>query len=246
MSLDDLVQQLRQVHGDALRAAVLYGSAASGEQVVGHSDFNVLVIVSTIDVALMRSLGQTMRAWQEAGNPPVLVLTEQEWRRSADIFPMEYADILERHRVLDGTLSLSDLTVDPQHLRLQTEQEAMGKLLRLRRGVMVAGTDPARQTDLLRSSFSALLVIFRAVLRLHGVTPERDATRVIQEVATHCGFDPAPFLSVAALVRGTALSNGEAETVLAGYLRGMDLLVEYLDRFPPPTAAAAVISPVSS
>ena len=67
MSLDDLVQQLRQVHGDALRAAVLYGSAASGEQVVGHSDFNVLVIVSSIDVAQMRSLGQTMRAWQEAG-----------------------------------------------------------------------------------------------------------------------------------------------------------------------------------
>jgi hypothetical protein len=245
MSLDDLVQQLRQVHGDALRAAVLYGSAASGEQVVGHSDFNVLVIVSTIDVALMRRLGQTMRAWQEAGNPPVLVLTEQEWRRSADIFPMEYADILERHRVLYGTLSLSDLTVDLQHLRLQTEQEAMGKLLRLRRGVMVAGTDAARQTDLLRSSYSAL-VIFRAVLRLHGVTPERDATRVIQEVATHCAFDPAPFLSVAALVRGTALSNGEAETVLAGYLRGMDLLVEYLDRFTPPTAAAAVISPVHS
>lgn len=77
MSLDDLVQQLRQVHGDALRAAVLYGSAASGEQVVGHSDFNVLVIVSSIDVAQMRSLGQTMRAWQEAGNPPVLVLTER-------------------------------------------------------------------------------------------------------------------------------------------------------------------------
>ena len=120
------------------------------------------------------------------------------------------------------------------------------KLERLRRGVMVAGTDPARQTDLLRSSYSALLVIFRAVLRLHGVTPERDATRVIQEVATHCAFDPAPFLSVAALVRGTALSNGEAETVLAGYLRGMDLLVEYLDRFTPPTAAAAVISPVPS
>lgn len=246
MSLDDLVQQLRQVHGDALRAAVLYGSAASGEQVVGHSDFNVLVIVSSIDVPQMRSLGQTMRAWQEAGNPPVLVLTEQEWLRSADIFPMEYADILERHRLLHGTLSLNDLVVDPQYLRLQTEQEAMGKLLRLRRGVMVAGTDTARQTELLRSSVSALLVIFRAVLRLHGVKPERDATRVIQDAAAQCGFDPAPFISVSALVRGTPFANGEAETVLAGYVRGMDVLVEYLDRFTPPSAAPAVITPVQS
>lgn len=246
MSLDELVQQLRQVYGDALKAVVLYGSAASGEQVVGHSDFNVLVIVSSIDVTLMRSLAQTMRAWQEAGNPPVLVLTEHEWLRSADIFPMEYADILERHRVLHGTLAITELVVDRDHLRLQTEQEAMGKLLRLRRGVMVAGTDSARQTDLLRSSYSALLVIFRAVLRLHGVKPERDATRVIQDVATQCGFDPAPFTAVMALVRGTAFSNGQAESVLAGYVRGMDVLVEYLDRFTPPTAVAEGISPVQS
>ncbi len=246
MSLDELVQQLRQVHGDTLKAVVLYGSAASGEQVTGHSDFNVLVIVTSIDVPQMRRLGQTMRAWQEAGNPPVLVLTEHEWLRSADIFPMEYADILERHRLLHGTLALSELVVDVQHLRLQTEQEAMGKLLRLRRGVMVAGTDAARQTDLLRSSYSALLVIFRAVLRLHGVKPERDATRVIQDVAARCGFDPAPFTRVSVLVRGTALSNGEAETVLAGYVRGMDVLVEYLDRFTPLPAALEVISPVQS
>jgi len=246
MSLDDLVQQLRQVHGSALQAVVLYGSAASGEQIVGHSDFNVLVIVSSIDVAQIRSLAQTMRAWAEAGNPPVLELTEQEWRRSADIFPMEYADILERHRLLHGTLALSELVVDMQHLRLQTEQEAMGKLLRLRRGVMVAGTDAARQTDLLRSSFSALMVIFRAVLRLHGVKPERDATRVIQDVAARCGFDPAPFTAVSALVRGTALAKGEAENVLAGYVRGMDILVGYLDRFTSPSAAPEVIPPVQS
>jgi hypothetical protein len=122
----------------------------------------------------------------------------------------------------------------------------MGKLLRLRRGVMVAGTDTARQTDLLRSSYSALLVIFRAVLRLHGVMPARDATRVIQDVAARCGFDAAPFMAVLALVRGTALASGEAETVLAGYLRGMDTLVAYLDQFTPPPAAPAVISPVQS
>ncbi len=246
MSLDSLVQQLRDVHGEALRAVVLYGSAASGEQVAGHSDYNVLVIVSSINFAQLRTLGQTMRAWQEAGNPPVLVLTESEWIRSADIFPMEYADILERHRVLHGALSMSEIVVHTEHLRLQTEQEAMGKLLRLRRGIMVAGTDQERQADLLRASYSALLVIFRAVLRLHDVLPERDAIKVIEAVAARCGFDAAPFVRVSALVRGGSPASGEAETLLAGYARGMDLLVEYLDRFTPPSAATDVIHPVPS
>lgn len=246
MSLDDLVQQLRQVHGDSLRAVVLYGSAASGEQVAGYSDYNVMVIVSSIAMGQMRSLAQTMRAWQEAGNPPVLELTEAEWNRSADIFPMEYADILERHRLLHGTLAMTEIVVHTDHLRLQTEQEAMGKLLRLRRGVMVAGSDAKRQAELLRSSFSALQVIFRAVLRLHGVRPERDAAKVVEATAARCGFDPAPFSRVVALVRGTIIPDGEVESVLAGYVDGLNALVEYLDRFTPPAAASDVIHPVQS
>ena len=72
-----------------------------------------------------------------AGNPPPLTLTTREWRRSSDIFSMEYADILERHKVLHGQLDMN-VTVDPEHLRLQLEHEAMGTLLQLRRGALAA------------------------------------------------------------------------------------------------------------
>ncbi len=237
MTLDELVTQLGAVHGSALRAVVLYGSAASDEAVAGHSDQNVLVIVSTLALDTLRKLAQTVRAWQEAGNPPPLTLTTDEWSRSADIFPMEYADILERHRVLTGALPLDGITVDPVHLRLQVEQEAMGKLLRLRRGVMTAGTDGARQLDLLRASFSALLVIFRAVLRLYGEKPPRDALAVIRGAAARCAFDPTSFEAVARLVRGEKIAEKDGETVLGGYVQGMDALVLHLDRYTPPSLA---------
>ena len=237
MTLESLVKQLHDVHGPGLQAVVLYGSAASDEAVAGYSDQNVLVIVRTLELATLQKLGQTSRAWQEAGNPPPLTLTLDEWKRSADIFPMEYADILERHRVLDGTLPLEGIHIDPAHLRLQVEQEAMGKLLRLRRGVMTAGVDAKRQVELLRASYSALLVIFRAVLRLHGDRPPRDAHAVIQAVATRGGFDPGAFERVAELVRGSSIPERETEATLAGYVRGMDALVMHLDRFAPPTAA---------
>lgn len=231
MTLDALVAQLRQVHGDGLQAAVLYGSAASGEEIAGRSDLNVLAIVSEVRLDTLRALGQTMRAWQEAGNPPVLEMTTAEWQSSADIFPMEYADILERHRVLHGALPLDGVAVKPGDLRLQVEQEAMGKLLRLRRGVMVAGTDSERQQELLRASLSTLLVIFRAVMRLHGEQPPRDAAQVIASVSRSCGFDGSPFERVAALKRGTAIPAGDTERVLAGYVAGMTALVAYLNGF---------------
>lgn len=235
MTLDRLVEQLRQVHGAALQAVVLYGSAASGEEIAGRSDLNVLAIVAELRLESLRALGQTMRAWQEAGNPPVLEMTLAEWQSSADVFPMEYADILERHRVLHGALPLEGVAVNLRDLRLQVEQEAMGKLLRLRRGVMVAGTDSERQQELLKASLSTLLVIFRAVMRLHGEQPPRDATQVIAAVSRFGGFDAAPFQRVAALKRGTAVPTGETEQVLAGYVEGMTALVAYLNRFVEPT-----------
>ncbi len=243
MTLDQLIAQLRAVHGSALKAVVLYGSSASDEQIAGRSDLNVLEILESVTLGQLRQLGQTMRAWQEAGNPPVLSMTLDEWRRSADIFPMEYADILERHRVLDGELPMEGVTVHIPELRLQTEKEAMGKLLRLRRGVMVAGTDTDRQRALLRESFSALMVIFRAVLRLHRVRPARDGRVVIADVASRCGVAASPYERVYALVHGDAIADREIEAVLSGYVQGMDVLVSYLDQFIPPPAVDAPFTP---
>lgn len=239
MHLDDLVAQLVKAHGEALVGVVLYGSAASDELVAGHSDQNVLVIVESISAATLRALGQTARAWHEAGNPPPLELTRREWLGSVDVFPMEYADILERHRVLAGTLPLEGITVDPAHLRLQVEQEALGKLLRLRRAAMTAGDDAGRQRDLLRASLSAMLVIFRSVLRLHGERPARDAAEVIAHVGTTCGIDVQPFAQAHRLVHGGVIADREVPDVLARYLQGAEALVSYLDRYgqaAPPAA----------
>lgn len=234
MHLDELVSQLRQAHGDSLVGIVLYGSMASDARATG-GDHNVLVIVETLALDTLRSLGQTARAWQEAGNPPPLFLTRDEWVGSADVFPVEYADILERHRVLAGTLPLDGIEVDATHLRLQVEQEALGKLLRLRRAVMMAGTDVARQRLLLRESLSAMLVIFRSVLRLHREQPSADPSAVIARTAAQCGFDDGPFTRVQRFKLGEEIPEAEVEQVLAGYVRGAQALVAYLDRYVPPS-----------
>lgn len=245
LSLDDLVSQLRAVHGSSLAAVVLYGSAATNEHVEGLSDVNVMVLVESIPFATMQALAPTMRAWQEAGNPPALELTVAEWRASADIFPIEYADIFERHRVLHGTLPVDGVVVRRRDLRLQVEQEAMGKLLRLRRGVMVAGSDAARQQDLLRASLSSLLVIFRAIMRLGGEVPPRDADAVIDAVAARTGFDATAYHTVLALKRGTAVEVRDTPALLESYVTGMASLVAWLDGYMPPESVPEVLSPVS-
>ena len=232
MTLDELVSQLRAAYGGALRSIVLYGSAAAGERLGKRSDHNVLVILDALDAAQLAAASAASRAWADAGNPAPLTLTESEWRGSADIFPMEYADILERHRVLFGEPPFEGIQVDSKDLRLQLEQEAMGKLLRLRQGVLASGNDPQRQLELLAASASTFLVIFRAFERLHGTKPAADNVALATDVARRAGFTPDPVVRVIRHVRGEqALKASDVPDVLAGYLSAMGRLVGHLDQY---------------
>ncbi|HEY0996008.1 MAG TPA: nucleotidyltransferase domain-containing protein [Gemmatimonadaceae bacterium] len=231
MTLDQLVAQLGGAFGDNLEAAVLYGSAARGENFREQSDLNVLVIVRELDLARLDAASATVRAWVDAGHPAPFILTHEEWRRSADIFPMEYADILDRHRVLAGTPPFEGIVVERGDLRRQLELEAMGKLLHLRKGAMAAAGDAKRQLALLEASRGVVLVIFRATLRLVGEVPAEDSVAVCRQVATLTGLDPAPFERVVRHAKGGGtLSRDETGAVLGTYLKGMETLVQYLDR----------------
>jgi hypothetical protein len=232
MTLDELVAQLQKVYGAQLRTVVLYGSAAAGEHIPKRSDYNVLVIVDELTMQHMRAGAAVARAWGEKGNPPPLTLTLAEWRGSADIFPMEYADILERHRVLYGVAPFDGITVDREHLRLQLEHEAMGKLLKLRQGVLASGGDEKQQIELLAASLSTIMVIFRAVERLHGASPPTDYDRLSRDVAARVGFDVEPFARVVRHVRGgEKIGSSDVSTVLTGYVGGVQRLVAYLDKY---------------
>ncbi len=232
MTLEELVTQLRSAYGAQLSCVVLYGSAAAGEYVAKKSDHNVLVLLSRIESGALAAASAVARAWNEAGNPPPMTMTDDEWRRSSDIFPMEYSDILARNRVLYGSPPFNGISISRENLRLQLEQQVMGKLLQLRQGVLIAGTDGGRQAKLIGASISTIMVLFRAVLRLAGEPVPGDASLVAERVAALAGFNPAPFVRALRFHRGEErLSSSEAGGLLSQYLSGVERLDAYLDTF---------------
>jgi predicted nucleotidyltransferase len=239
MTLDELVAQLKKAYGDRLASVVLYGSAAGVDHVPNRSDYNILVLLESfdgaqIDASSTVAAGHVARAWKEAGNPPPMTLTREEWQRSSDIFPMEYADILERHRVLHGEPPFEGIQVSTADLRLQLEQQVMGKLLQLRQGALLAGTDAKRRTELVAASLSTMMVLFRAVLRLNGERPDGDNAAIATRVGALAGLDATPFARAVRHVRGAEkIPPADAGQVLAGYLTAIDRLSRYLDRFEP-------------
>lgn len=236
MTLDDLVAQLRGAYADALRAIVLYGSAAGGEHHEKHSDYNVLVIVQSLSLDKFASAGAVARAWTEGGHRPPLTLTAAEWLSSVDVFAMEHADIIERHKLLyvaEGYDVFAGVSVTAADIRQQLEYESLGTLLRLRSATFAAGGDSTRRIELLVAAGSQVHVLFRTLMRLVGETPPADNEALCTAVAARGGFDAAPFTAVVAHRRGAQLLSGaRVAEVLSGYHVGLERFVAYIDTLP--------------
>jgi hypothetical protein len=211
---------------------VLYGSAAAGELVPKRSGLDILVLVETLGATQLHAASAVARAWANDGHPAPMILTTSEWRSSVDIFPMEYADILDRHKVLFGELPLDDIQVRQKELRWQLENQAMGKLLHLRQGVLATGGDKRLQLELLEQTLSTYMVLFRSSLRLTEEQPPTDYEALSRTVGAHAGFDPEPFVRVVRHARGAQkLPAAEAGAVLQGYLEGATRFAAYVDQF---------------
>jgi hypothetical protein len=229
--LDELVAQLQRVFGTGLSAVILFGSAAAGEHIAGRSDYNVLVIVDAVTVERLRALAAALVGWRKAGHSAPQLMTLTEWRTSSDAFPMEYADIIERHIVLFGTAPFDGIRVSPRDLRVQVEHQARGKLLQLRQRVLGTGTSgDAEIIELLAGASSTIMIVFRGVERLHQAVPPTDNEALTRSVAARVGFDPDPFVRVIRHVRGTErIVPTQAVPVLDGYSSGLERVVGHVD-----------------
>ena len=228
----DFARDLTTTYGDDLVSVVLYGSAARGEYREGVSDLNLLVLLRDTAAATLRRGSALARSWGAAKNPPPLVMSEREFRGSADVFPMELADIRDAHVILYGADPFAGVEIRPADLRLQLERELKSAYIRLRTRYMTDAGDAARFEPLLLKSLSTFLVMFRTVLRLSGEDGVRDPEAVVRATAQRVGFDPAPLLEIVrARAGGTKLDVGPDAPVVTGYLDAVAEVVRYVDRF---------------
>ncbi len=162
-----------------------------------------------------------VRAWTKAGHPAPLILTEREWRESADVFPIEYEDMREAHRLLAGRDPWSGIRVDRDDLRRQLERELMGKLVRLRQAYAALWAEPKRLAGVIVGSAPGFFTMLRALLRLAGrPVPARPET-LVGAAAALVGFtaaELAPLIRHAEGGPALRLEGGARDPLVAAYL----------------------------
>lgn len=189
----DLIDDLRSTHRENLVSVVLYGSAAAGDFVPNQSDYNLLIALNKIGPADLRQAHACIREWTRLGHPVPAYFTVNELQNAADVFPIEFHQMTDAHKVLFGPDVLDGLKISDKFLRLQTEYELRSKLIQLRRQYIPASASVDGLKRLMAESLSSFVALFRAVLILHGLQPPATKHEITDLTVKHLGIDGTPF-----------------------------------------------------
>jgi hypothetical protein len=226
-TLESFTAELTAALGPRLVCFLLYGAAARGE---AGAAMDTLLICDTVDEPLLAALEAAVRRWAARGDPPPLVLTEREWRESADTFAIEYADIRAAHRVLAGGDPWGGIVVDRTNERHQLERELRGKVLRLRQGYLVGRGDARALEAMVRETVGGWLTMLRAMLRLAGQPVPEEVGDVVRAGAELAGFAPEPVATLVAAARGAEGPRlAPHDPRVAAYLAAVARTAEYVD-----------------
>lgn len=208
--LQTYVKEVTGVFGEQLEGMLLYGSAVRGEFLPGRSNLNILLLVSSYDSAVLKQYSAVHRQWSKEQILAPLFLTEEELCRSAAVFPLEFLEIQEQHRVLGGRDPFIGFHVKTDRLRETVVQGITSHLLRLRQRYVEGGGSDDATTILLPLSITSIVPLLRGVQRLLGRPVLSHSDAVIRDVAEQLKLDLQGLLDALLLKRGQ-ISPGTRE-----------------------------------
>jgi hypothetical protein len=229
-AFEELVGRLRAAHGENLVSVILYGSAVASGASARKGDYRVVVVTRTLTAEELRRVRPAAKWWVSAGYALPVYFTAAELRESLDVFPIEFRQLKRSYRVLDGEDLLAGVEVSPANLRLQTEYELRGKLLRLRGLYLPAGDTSEGLTGLMTESIVSFVQFLRPVLELLGEEPPVGRHATIRRVGERLGLDTAPLERILRLRDDPArLMEAEVQDLFASYLDCLTHVIEAVD-----------------
>ena len=229
--LTELVTRLKKAAGGNLLSVILYGSAATEEFHPKHSDLNVLCILRDLGREELTKLNAASTWWAKKGHPAPLFFTLNELHHSADIFAIELLDIKAARRILYGEDVIASLHVPMDLHRLHVERELRNNTLRLRQFYVMHAADSRKTLQLMVSSISTFVALFRHALLALGEDPPPSKRATVDRAGSVLGFDPSPFHTLLDIREGRKRDREvDAQATFDKYLNAVVKATEEVDR----------------
>lgn len=233
-ALTDAFSELINEAGDTLESLILFGSAASDEFDPDQSDLNLLVVLRRDDRDALELMGPPLAKLMRRHKVSPMITTGEELKTSADVFPVKFLNIRERHRMLFGPDPFTAMQIRQVHLRLRCEQELKNMSLKLRRSLIARAATSTARRDMIRSFLPPFATVLRTMLGLAGERVPKGRREVLEAAAD--AFDlPREQLGQLAKVGWGEVDDLEEEALEAlshAFLRVVATAAAVADRMP--------------
>ncbi|MGE0469582.1 MAG: hypothetical protein AB7L09_12460 [Nitrospira sp.] len=220
------VKDVVKVYGNELEGIILYGSSVRGEFLPGLSNLNLLLILSSYDLLVLKRYDRLHTRWSKEHVVVPVFLTTADLKSASTVFPLEYQEILDCHRLLWGQDPFVGLKIDARYLAAEVVQGLRGNLFRLRQRLVEGRSTEEAITILLPLSVTALLPVLRGLQRLLDRPVVAHGEPLLNDIESHLGVDLSGLRDALALKRGH-ISPGQKEIprLMDRYLESLSRLV---------------------
>jgi len=160
---------IKECFKDNLKSVILYGSAVSDSFNATTSDINILVLIDKNNANSFIEFGKKSKKIIKKYRFSILILALEEFINSADVFPMEYYDIYDRHVVIYGESIEGKLKLTSHNLRHQLEERLRGFLNQFRQAIIQSGGNHRFLKQNIKIIPGVVKTLMRSALRLKDV-----------------------------------------------------------------------------
>jgi predicted nucleotidyltransferase len=217
---------IKECFEENLKSVVLYGSAISESFNTAASDINILVLLDKNIADSFIKFGKKAKNIIRKYRFSVLILTFEEFINSADVFPIEYYDIHDRHAVICGENIEGKLKLTTHNLRHQLEERLRGFSNQLRQSIIQSSGSYWFLKQNIKTASGAIKTLMRPALRLKGVEV-KDLTDIMifSEIEKNYDVDMSVFTAAR-----QKLKKQEIPAVIIKMLETIDKITLQVDK----------------
>lgn len=230
LSAEEFTRKLKGIYKEDLVSVILYGSAATGEFVAGHSDINLLVILKNAGLTNLIKADSLINAPKFRMIHP-LFFSMEFFDSSLDVFPVEFLGIKENYIIVSGIDILKDISVDIRNLRFQCEHELKSKLINLKQSFIKLNKNKTALEDILFKTFISAIHILRNIIRIKGKQPFYLKQDIVKQAAQDLPLHMDIWLKIlSAKNRQIKLSDKEVKELFIEFTGDLENIISAVDK----------------
>ncbi|OGQ04028.1 MAG: hypothetical protein A2W61_02855 [Deltaproteobacteria bacterium RIFCSPLOWO2_01_44_7] len=230
MKPEDLIPTIQGCFSHNLESVVLYGSAVSGNYQDKISNYNLLILTQKTLETNPLTGQKVIKKWLKQ-NPPPLIWDIEFFKSSIDVFPLEFLELQESHKILLGK-PLPLFTVHLHNLRHQLETELRAKYLQLKNHPACLSGDSKILIGFIMKSLPSILTLMKGILYLLKRKPEQNWQKRIEQLALLTDIHSDVFLNLIEVREGHHAypRKEEVPSILEAYLTELKTMIRFVDK----------------